>query len=502
MPRRLLPILTALCLALPASAEERLPSNFLAGVAAADGGDAVWVWSAEGASGAALVGLSAEGNRVRARSIEPTGTLEAPIAPPGYPRQFVDWRRSGAPAAVAGNLLAAPAAGDVGGGFDGFHRIDAADVADGSALLRVPLPASGDDEPFAARTAAARGDTVWISLGAGGVAALVRLSSLSDWALVRAAVDTAALSWSVRETCDGDRSCGEGALGTPVHTLQADSSALFVEAGRNRYELRAGGKLKRVDDGLPLGSKESRAGLWRCGSREWAQGVRVRDGKTTTSLWTRRGSGAWTRADSARWDSLAVFLVDLACVDTVAWGAVQSFESYRDGLLRLEGKGAEMVEIPGSRVPFSGVAAFSCGTGRRCLAGASFGAGLALSADSGRTWSSVLNRASVKGELKEIRCIPSVVAEDGVVSKIAYRVGKKSKVTIEVFSYDMLKVRTVVRSAPRFADPVRSSDPSEDVWDGRDDDGRAVSSGLYYVRVKDDRGHEGWGKIYRTAGPR
>ena len=168
----------------------------------------------------------------------------------------------------------------------------------------------------------------------------------------------------------------------------------------------------------------------------------------------------------------------------------------------MDAEGVAPFKVRGAAVPFSDVAVVPDGKGGFFLAAATWGSGLAASADSGKSWSLVMNRTEVKGDLKEIRCIPSLLASNSAVSKIAYRLGKKSKVTIEVFSYDMRKIRTVVRGAVRFADQVRSSDADEDVWDGRDDEGRSVSSGVYYVRVKDDRGHEGWGKIYKTAGPR
>ena len=95
--------------------------------------------------------------------------------------------------------------------------------------------------------------------------------------------------------------------------------------------------------------------------------------------------------------------------------------------------------------------------------------------------------------------VPSVIAADGE-SLIAYNLSKESKVTIEIFSYDMRKVRTIVKDALRPASAGRSTNAAEDLWDGRDDMGRAVTMGIYYVRVKDNHGHVGWGKVMTLGG--
>ncbi|SIN82537.1 hypothetical protein SAMN05720758_0092 [Fibrobacter sp. UWB11] len=137
------------------------------------------------------------------------------------------------------------------------------------------------------------------------------------------------------------------------------------------------------------------------------------------------------------------------------------------------------------------------------LAIATEGNGVSVSADSGKTWSVILNRAKLDNNLGSVRMVPSVIAPgdgDSDVSLVSYKVGRESKVTIEVFSYDMRKVRTIVKDAVRNADPSRSSNPKEDFWDGRDDHGKDCTMGVYYVRVKDNHGHIGWGKVMTLGG--
>jgi hypothetical protein len=97
--------------------------------------------------------------------------------------------------------------------------------------------------------------------------------------------------------------------------------------------------------------------------------------------------------------------------------------------------------------------------------------------------------------------VPSVITA-GSESLVSYKVSKDSKITIEVFSYDMKKVRKIVKSAPRFADASRSTNAKEDVWDGLDDYGNPCAMGVYYVRVKDNHGHVGWGKVMTLGGTR
>jgi hypothetical protein len=133
------------------------------------------------------------------------------------------------------------------------------------------------------------------------------------------------------------------------------------------------------------------------------------------------------------------------------------------------------------------------------LAIATYGNGISVSADSGKTWTTILNRAKLGDDLGTVRMVPSVITA-GDQALVSYKVSKKSKVTIDVFSYDMRKVRTIVKSVDREADASRSTNPKEDFWDGKDKAGRPCTMGVYYVRVKDNHGHVGWGKVMTLGG--
>ena len=151
------------------------------------------------------------------------------------------------------------------------------------------------------------------------------------------------------------------------------------------------------------------------------------------------------------------------------------------------------------RAAIVSISAFPLSKSRMGLAVATEGNGISVSADSGATWSVFLNRAKLDNNLGSIRMVPSVITP-GDESLVSYKVGRESKITIEVFSYDMHKVRTIVKDAVRNADASRSTNPKEDFWDGRDDHGKDCTMGVYYIRVKDNHGHIGWGKTMTLGG--
>jgi len=204
------------------------------------------------------------------------------------------------------------------------------------------------------------------------------------------------------------------------------------------------------------------------------------------------------------------FVGDLAFVSVR--GAVGSTVS---GYLKLDSLGARAYEgdegsawlygfdmgVTDRDVDITSMTAFPLTNDVTGLAVAAYGNGISVSADTGRTWTPILNRAKLSDNLGSIRMVPSVI-QGGDQSLVSYKVGKDSKITIEVFSYDMKKVRTIVKSAERFADKSRSSNAKEDFWDGKDDYGRYCTMGIYYVRVKDNHDHVGWGKVMTLGGRR
>jgi hypothetical protein len=216
------------------------------------------------------------------------------------------------------------------------------------------------------------------------------------------------------------------------------------------------------------------------------------------------------------YDNADYTVSDVAFVGSEAFVGVRTVGGAESGLLKLDTLGFRAYEIDEDEygwlygfemgvtdrdVIIWSVTSFPLAKGVTGLAVATNGNGVSVSADTGKTWTPILNRAKLSGDLGSIRMVPSVITA-GSESLVSYKVGKDSKVTIEVFSYDMRKVRTVVKSAPRFADASRSTNAKEDVWDGLDDYGNPCAMGVYYVRVKDNHGHVGWGKVMTMGGTR
>ncbi len=203
---------------------------------------------------------------------------------------------------------------------------------------------------------------------------------------------------------------------------------------------------------------------------------------------------------------------DVAFVGNLAFLSVQAVEGSASGLLKLDSIGAIPFDdednqwlyglnagVVDRSVEVTSIAAFPMTAKITGLVACTNGAGISVSADTGKTWTHIMNQTAVKDDLGSIRMVPSVIGADNQ-SLVSYKVSKQSKITIEVFSYDMRRVRTIVKNAERAASASRSTLATEDFWDGRDNAGKAVAMGIYYVRVKDNHGHVGWGKVMTLGG--
>ena len=120
-------------------------------------------------------------------------------------------------------------------------------------------------------------------------------------------------------------------------------------------------------------------------------------------------------------------------------------------------------------------------------------------------WTNVNSLKALKGGLQEVITFPTLfsgTAPDGSPEyvNLGYRLKKGGNVTISVYNYAMEKVKTVVKGAPRKGGGNRSENPAEDRWDGKDQSGRHVSVGVYYIRVETDKGEHGWGKAIAVHG--
>ena len=86
---------------------------------------------------------------------------------------------------------------------------------------------------------------------------------------------------------------------------------------------------------------------------------------------------------------------------------------------------------------------------------------------------------------------PSLSSSNNGVVRLHFAKQPQSfMVTIEIFDFDMHRVRTVVKDAQR-----SSGAEPEELWNGRDDSGGVVTNGVYFYRVVIDNGDPVWGKV-------
>ena len=251
----------------------------------------------------------------------------------------------------------------------------------------------------------------------------------------------------------------------------------------------------------------------------------------TGDLWLATAQGIWVKSSSGLknvskntagkvlkkdiYDEADYTVGDVAFIGNKAFVLVRTAGGSASGYLKLDSLGVKAWEqdddgknqwlygyetgATDRRFVIKSMCAFPLSKKRMGLAIATYGNGISVSADSGATWNVILNRAKLDNNLGSIRMVPSVITP-GDEALVSYKVGRESKITIEVFSYDMRKVRTIVKNAVRNADALRSTNPKEDFWDGRDDHGKDCTMGVYYIRVKDNHGHIGWGKAMTLGG--
>ncbi|NLB64624.1 MAG: hypothetical protein GX801_11075 [Fibrobacter sp.] len=234
-------------------------------------------------------------------------------------------------------------------------------------------------------------------------------------------------------------------------------------------------------------------------------------GKNFAALKFADGKG---KLQKKAYDSLEVSVSSVAFSENYIWAAVQGIENNLSGLLRIaDGEATRWSEELDLKRESSSLWVWGIEAGvmerdvlvtavstvdiqdRQALIATTYGAGFSISVDEGESWRTIMNLAPIKGNLAEVRLTPSVMRGHGATAEIGYRLDKSDRVTIEILSYDMRRVRTIIKDSPRTADPIRSTVPQEDFWDGKDDFGNFVALGIYYVRVKPQKAKHALGKV-------
>ena len=303
---------------------------------------------------------------------------------------------------------------------------------------------------------------------------------------------------------------------------------LWLATSKGLWKRTSNGTVSRAIESSVLDTMRV-TGLWMGGDplQIIAETNYKKDDNSVGSLWRRYGektkdfvkvnfldtAGKVQKKDI--YDEADYTVGDVAFIGKTAFVLVRAIGGSVSGYLKLDSLGAKAWEqdedgknqwlygyetgATDRKAIIMSMTTFPLSDKRMGLAIATYGNGVSVSSDSGATWNVVLNRARLDNNLGSIRMVPSVITP-GDESLVSYKVGRESKITIEVFSYDMRKVRTIVKDAVRNADAVRSTNSKEDFWDGRDDHGKDCTMGVYYIRVKDNHGHIGWGKAMTLGG--
>ena len=301
---------------------------------------------------------------------------------------------------------------------------------------------------------------------------------------------------------------------------------LWLATSKGLWKVTADGKVSKASTALDTNARVT--GLWMGGDPLTivAETSRMEKESMKGALWVQRNNAndfakvdfldtAGKKQKKDVYDDGDYTVSSVAFIGSVAYVAVLGPGGSVSGYFKLDSAGVRAWEMDDDGknqwlygyatgandrdAIITSICSFPLDSKTEGLAISTYGNGISVSADSGKTWNTILNRAKLGGNLGTIRMVPSVITA-GDQSLVSYKVGKESKITIDVFSYDMRKVRTIVKSAPRDADASRSTNPKEDFWDGYDKAGRPCTMGVYYVRVKDNHGHIGWGKVMTLGG--
>ncbi len=310
--------------------------------------------------------------------------------------------------------------------------------------------------------------------------------------------------------------------------LDQESGDLWMATAKGMWIRKKDGSVKK---GSSVLESERVTGVWAGGKpfQVIAETSKMEDGSMKGGLWRlAAGASDFSRVaflDTAGkavkknvYDDGDYTVSNVTFIDSTAFVGVMVVASKVGGFFRLDSKGVKAWDtdddgrntwlygyasgVTDRDVLITSICAFPLTDKIQGLAVSTDGNGISVSADLGRSWTTILNRAKLGNDLGSVRMVPSVLLDERDQSLVSYKVSKASKITIEVFSYDMRKVRTIVKDAPRQKDASRSTLPKEDYWDGKDDHGKPCTMGVYYVRVKDNHGHVGWGKVMTVGGRR
>ena len=107
-------------------------------------------------------------------------------------------------------------------------------------------------------------------------------------------------------------------------------------------------------------------------------------------------------------------------------------------------------------------------------------------------------KVPLASNLGKTYAVPGIINNNYPEAYFAYNLSKDDDVTIDIFDYNMDHVVRIIDNAPRLAGKHRTSGRSTvrmyDRWDGTVN-GRPVPPGVYFYRIKTEKGKRAFGKV-------
>lgn len=522
--------------ALPVGAAETLFSNYAMNVTGSGNNGELWVFSRSGTySGVTLLNLNAGSSGIQVNGSKQGQASDSMTAMQDgiYSGVLAEHRRiSSGYAGKIGYVLPMYGLDDDGNHLlpAGFFSVRGTEKVQENPLdvdhSLLPEAVAEDSAMYYAVSGFAFDSTsgrLWLARGAAGLGFYEELKSGKKQGMFQLNLKTGALD-TAKVNYKWDAKNNPRVLDVKLHP---ETGELWMATSKGLWKRSSEGKVSKISTSLDTSARVT--GLWMGGNPLTiiAETSYMQKESMKGALWVlRKNAKDFAKVDFLDtagkqqkkdvYDDGDYTVSGVAFIGKVAYVAVTSGGSV-SGFFRLDSTGVRAWETDDDGknnwlygfetgatdrdAIITSICSFPLDTKTEGLALATYGNGISVSADSGKTWTTILNRAKLGGDLGTIRMVPSVITSgDGDQSLVSYKVSKDSKITIDVFSYDMRKIRTIVKDAPRSADKSRSTNPKEDFWDGKDKAGRPCTMGVYYVRVKDNHGHIGWGKVMTLGG--
>ena len=522
--------------ALPVGAAETLFSNYAMNVTGSGNNGELWVVARSGAySGVTLLNLNAGSSGIQVNGSKQGQASDSMTAMQDgiYSGVLAEHRRiSSGYAGKIGYVLPMYGLDDDGNHLlpAGFFSVRGTEEVQENPLdvdhSLLPEAVAEDSAMYYAVSGFAFDSTsgrLWLARGAAGLGFYEELKSGKKQGMFQLNLKTGALD-TAKVNYKWDAKNNPRVLDVKLHP---ETGELWMATSKGLWKRSSEGKVSKISTSLDTSARVT--GIWMGGNPLTiiAETSYMQKESMKGALWVlRKNAKDFAKVDFLDtagkqqkkdvYDDGDYTVSGVAFIGKVAYVAVTSGGSV-SGFFRLDSTGVRAWETDDDGknnwlygfetgatdrdAIITSICSFPLDTKTEGLALATYGNGISVSADSGKTWTTILNRAKLGGDLGTIRMVPSVITSgDGDQSLVSYKVSKDSKITIDVFSYDMRKIRTIVKDAPRSADKSRSTNPKEDFWDGKDKAGRPCTMGVYYVRVKDNHGHIGWGKVMTLGG--